>query len=117
MLNIRKLDKNDYGPYSSLFEEIYSKSFAIDIFFDYLFKIESNNTTHTFILENGNNIVASIKIMYEPTLLNEKKSICYITELIVSKKYGNEDYKTLLLDYVRDYSKNRCDKLIMNLNN
>ena len=117
MLNIRKLGKNDYGPYSSLIEEMYSENFTINNYYEYLFKIESNNINYVFILENGNKIVASITIMIEPNILNDKKSLCHITELLVSKKENNEDYKSMLINYVREFCKNSCDKLIINYNN
>ena len=92
LMLVRKLQSNDYGPYCSLIVELYSDSFTIDSFYEYLFNIEKNNNYDIFILEDGNNIVASIKIFIEPTIINNLQSKCYITELLISKKNFNDGF-------------------------
>lgn len=114
-LTFRHINEEDY--YKGYFEllEFLSvvKKSSFDEFKDQMSIIKKSNSC-IYVLEEDNNIVASVTIIIEYKFIRNLGKVCHIEDMVIHKKYQSKKYGSKLISLTKEIAKlNNCYKMIL----
>jgi glucosamine-phosphate N-acetyltransferase len=109
---IRKLNNSDYEQYKILINEFRETEFDENIFKEIYGLINKNSDI--WILEKNNEIIGTGTILYEYKYIRNICKLAHIEDICILKKYRNNGFGTILIDYlINESKKENCYKITL----
>ena len=116
--SIKNIDITDkfYKDYLNLLNTFRSSNIEYQTFINIINNLPINHDIFIYF-DNNNNIIGTITIILEQKIINNGGIVCHIEDFIISEKYKKLGYGTSILEFIKNYSKNKkCYKIILDCN-
>ena len=115
IINIRKLNKDDYNQYKNIINDFRETIFTKEDFINTLDKINKNSDI--WVLQINNEIVSIATILYEYKFIHNISKLGHIEDICTLKKYRGFGYSTILINHIiNEAKKENCYKIILYCN-
>lgn len=109
---IRKLNNSDYEQYKILINEFRETEFDENIFKEIYGLI--NRNSDIWIIEKNNEIIGTGTILYEYKYIRNICKLAHIEDICILKKYRNNGFGTILIDYlIKEANNENCYKITL----
>ena len=112
LLNIRKLNSNDYDQYFKLINDFRKTDFSKDQFIKIIDKI--SDYTNIWVIEMDNELIACATILYEYKFIHNIGKVAHLEDVCVRKGFRGRGYGQILINHIVNEAKqNNCYKIIL----
>ena len=112
LLNIRKLNLNDYDQYFTLINDFRETNFSKDQFIKIMDKI--SDYTNIWVAEIDDQLIACATILYEYKFIHNIGKVGHLEDVCVKREVRGKGYGQILINHlVNEARKNNCYKIIL----
>jgi glucosamine-phosphate N-acetyltransferase len=109
---MRKLTRHDYAAYLPLIREFRDTTFTEEEFRVYMDSLP--HTMEIWVMEEGNTLIATATIIFEPKLIFNRCTYAHIEDVCVTQRLRGKGFGTVLMDRIVDICKARdCKKVTL----
>ena len=115
--SIKTIDLSNefYTNYLNLLNEFRETKFSKENLLEFINSLPDNHDILLLFDDITNSIIGTVTILLERKLINNRKLVCHIEDLIVSTSYKNKGYGTKILDIIKEIVREKnCYKIILN---
>lgn len=116
--SIKNIDITDkfYKDYLNLLNSFRSSNIEYKTFINIINNLPINHDIFIYF-DNDNDIIGTITVILEQKIINNGGIVCHIEDFIISEKYKKLGYGSSILEFIKNYSKNKnCYKIILDCN-
>lgn len=107
-----------YNEFINLVKTFRDTNINYNEFIKYIDDLSNFHDIFLLIDEESENIIGCVTILLEQKLIHNLNFVCHIEDLIINNNYKNKGFGSIILDYIKEYVREKkCYKIILNCNN